>query len=168
MKYCLNCSRVYEDDTLNFCLDDGSALVLDSDNDAFPTVVRVGANGRSTVEKLLFIERQFAAAWLSNDPSAHKQYLADSWSQIGHSGEIVGKTELLENAFSRDVPLAALEQDEVRVRDLGDVAIVTGRTRVEFSTEGGTRQLTIRFTDVFSRGSGRWQCVASHNSRVES
>lgn len=168
MKHCLSCSRVYEDDTLNFCLDDGSALVVEADNDAFPTVVSTGTKGRNTVEELLFIERQFAAAWLSNDSSAHRQYLADSWSQIGDSGQIIGKTEFLENAFSRDVRIAVLEQDEVRIRDLGDVAIVTGRTRAEFNVEGAARQLTVRFTDVFSRGSGMWQCVASHNSRVES
>ena len=166
MKHCLNCSRVYEDDTLNFCLDDGSALV-EPDNDAVPTVVNFGLKGRRTVEDLLLIERQFAAAWLSNDPSAHRQYLAESWSQIGHSGEIIGKTEFLENAFSGARRIASLVQDEVRVRDLGDVAIVTGRTHAEFGVDGGTRQLTIRFTDVFSRESGVWQCIASHNSRVE-
>lgn len=167
MKQCLNCSRVYEDDTLNFCLDDGSALVFEPDNDAVPTVVGVGANRRDRVEELLFIERQFAAAWLSNEPSAHRQYLADNWSQIGNSGEIIGKTEFLENAFSTDVRITALEQDEVRVCDLGDAAIVTGRTRAEFRVGGGTRQLIVRFTDVFSREAGVWKCIASHNSRVE-
>lgn len=168
MKHCLKCRRVYEDDTLNFCLDDGSALVFGPDNDAIPTAVIAGTNHSDTVEELLFIERQFAAAWLSNDPSAHDQYLADSWSQIGPSGEITGKAELLENAFSGDVRIASLDQDEVRVRDHGVFAIVTGRTRALFDADGISRELIVRFTDVFSHDSGMWQCVASHNSRVDS
>jgi ketosteroid isomerase-like protein len=168
MKRCLNCNRVYEDDTLNFCLDDGAALVFGPNNDAIPTVVIAGSTGRGTVEELLFIERQFAAAWLANDPSAHRQYLANSWSQIGASGEIIGKTEFLENAFSGDVRLVSLEQDEVRVRDHGTFAIVTGRTHAAFSVENESRQLTIRFTDVFCFSEGQWQCVASHNSGVGS
>lgn len=168
MRHCLNCRRVYEDDTLNFCLDDGSALVLGPDNDAIPTAVIADGDGRKTVEELLFIERQFAAAWLSNDPSAHHQYLADSWSQIGHSGEITGKAEFLETAFSSDTHIASLEQDEVRVRDLGTAAIVTGRTYCVFNLDGGRRAITVRFTDVFCFSEGRWRCVASHNSLVQS
>jgi len=168
MKHCLNCSRVYEDDTLNFCLDDGSALLFEPDNDNVLTVVTSGAGGRGTVEELLFIEKQFAAGWLANDPSAHRQYLADTWSQIGPSGEITGKAELLESAFLNDVRLVSLEQDEVRVRDHSTFAIVTGRTRAVISVDGESRQQTIRFTDVFCLSEGQWQCVASHNSRVGS
>ena len=168
MKHCVNCSRVYEDDTLNFCLDDGSALVLGPDNDGEPTLVAVASRVRSTVEELLFIERQFAAAWLSSDPSAHRQYLAESWSQIGPSGEITGKSELIEKAFSADVRMIELEQDEVRVRDHGNFAVVTGRTRAVFSVDDRSREQTVRFTDVFSCDTGKWMCVASHTSRVGS
>src|SRR5689334_17955340 len=38
MKICPNCRRTYDDDGLNFCLDDGSVLTLASP-DAEPTVV---------------------------------------------------------------------------------------------------------------------------------
>lgn len=44
MKQCPECSRLYDDETLNFCLDDGSRLVFASADEALTAVMPVSAD----------------------------------------------------------------------------------------------------------------------------
>src|SRR6476659_5693726 len=43
MKQCPKCSRVYADETLNFCLDDGEWLLADDDSADAPTAIISGS-----------------------------------------------------------------------------------------------------------------------------
>jgi hypothetical protein len=43
MKQCPQCHRLYEDDSLRFCLDDGTPLVRQSQSEKPPTTVRINA-----------------------------------------------------------------------------------------------------------------------------
>jgi ketosteroid isomerase-like protein len=56
--------------------------------------------------------------------------------------------------------------DDLRVRFVGGVAIVTGRTRASGSYRGQSGTATLRFTDLFTRLDGRWQIVVSHGTTV--
>ena len=76
---------------------------------------------------------------------------------------------LLENEIDWDSiqdRIDAMVIDEVKVRTLDDVAIVTGRTRATGSYQGKSVTATLRFTDVFAVRDGRWVVVASHASSV--
>ncbi len=53
--------------------------------------------------------------------------------------------------------------DEVNVRLLGNVAVVTGRT-VAAGSDGTT--VALRFTDVIAKRGGKWQIVASQGTRI--
>jgi hypothetical protein len=48
-----------------------------------------------------------------------------------------------------------------------DTDVVTGRTHGVGEAGGAGYDVVIRFTDVFVRGDGRWQAVASHASVVQ-
>jgi ketosteroid isomerase-like protein len=50
----------------------------------------------------------------------------------------------------------------------GEVAVVTGKNTIKGTWEDIERDISgpYRFTDVFVRRDGRWQCVASQASRI--
>lgn len=119
-----------------------------------------------TVAELKKIEDQLIASWVFGDPSFHEEILADDWKVIDPSGHVMTKAEMLAVSFVGERDISFSEIDEVDVREYGDLAIVTGRTRVRGSIAGQDVDITLRFTDVFSRTSGRWQCHASQGTFV--
>jgi hypothetical protein len=64
---------------------------------------------------------------------------------------------------SQDRPIKAMTIDEVSVRLLGNVAVVTCRT-MAVGSDGAAVKL--RFTDVVAERAGQWQVAASHGTRI--
>jgi uncharacterized protein (TIGR02246 family) len=113
------------------------------------------------------LEHRLAAAWVKGDRPFIEGLLADDWSVTDGAGRVLTKPQLLDETFgSADRRIEAMVIDDVRVRFVGDVAIVTGRTRATGSYRGQSGTAMLRFTDVFTRRDGRWQIVASHGSTV--
>jgi ketosteroid isomerase-like protein len=121
----------------------------------------------TTTDELTRIEHQLVAAWVAGDHTFHERILGDDWSVIDPSGRILSKAEVLKEAFTGERCITDGEIDQIKVRDFGDWAVVTGRTRMSGSYQGEEMKVTLRFTDVFSRASGEWQCVASQGTMAE-
>lgn len=117
-----------------------------------------------TAEKLTEIEHRLAAAFVAGDSAIHAEVLSEDWSVIDPSGRIITKTEVLKESFTGEPAITECKIDQINIRDFGEWAIVTGRTRVTGTSEGDEFKVTLRFTDVFSRTSGEWQCVASQGT----
>jgi len=64
--------------------------------------------------------------------------------------------------IARPCPMANLECGDVRVRLLGDAAIIHARTA--YLKPGGEPGAG-RYTDVYMRRDGRWLCVSAHVTR---
>ena len=124
-----------------------------------------GNSGRldetDVAEHLSSIEERMAAAWVAGDRSLHERVLADDWSVIDATGRVLNKAEMLEEAFSGDREITSGQIDEISVRQFGDMAVVTGRTRVAGRFRGQDINVMLRFTDVFACRGGDWQVVAS-------
>lgn len=117
-----------------------------------------------TVAVLTEIEQGLAAGWVAQDPSFHAKTLSDDWCVIDPAGRVLGKAEVLSESFSGKNEILKGEVDEIRVRDFGDWAIVTGRTMGAIRNEGSDLEFKLRFTDVFRLVSGEWRCVASQGT----
>jgi ketosteroid isomerase-like protein len=116
---------------------------------------------------IVALEHRLAAAWVKGDRPFIEGLLADDWSVTDGAGRVLTKPQVLDETFgSADRRIEAMAIDDVRVRFVGDVAIVTGRTRAAGRYRGQSGIATLRFTDVFTRRDGRWQIVASHGSTV--
>jgi ketosteroid isomerase-like protein len=59
-------------------------------------------------------------------------------------------------------PISNLEAEDVRIRILGDLAIIHARTT--YRKPGGEAGAG-RYTDVWARRQGRWLCVSAHVAR---
>lgn len=118
------------------------------------------------VSELTLIEEKLAAAWVSGDHTYHEQILADDWSVIDPTGRILTKAEVLREAFTGERVITDGKIDQINVRDFGDWAVVTGRTRMSGRYQGEAMNVTLRFTDVFVRKDREWECAASQGTFV--
>jgi ketosteroid isomerase-like protein len=119
-----------------------------------------------TATELRLIEEQLAASWVAGDHKYHERVLADEWSVIDPTGNILTKSDVLREAFSGDRKITSGKIDQVNVRDFGDWAIVTGRTQMAGTYMGQKMDVKLRFTDVFVRRDGEWKCVASQGTFI--
>jgi len=76
-------------------------------------------------------------------------------------GSLVDKNQFLEQT-ARPVTISGLSVHEVRVRILGDIAIIHART--SYTTADG-EQRNGRYTDVWARRDGKWLAVSAHVTR---
>lgn len=119
-----------------------------------------------TITELTRIEEQLAAAWVNGDQEFIERILSDDWSVIDPTGRILTKAEVLQEAFTGERTITEGKIDQVNVRDFGEWAIVTGRTRMSGSYQGEQMTVVLRFTDVFVRASGEWKCIASQGTFI--
>lgn len=119
-----------------------------------------------TITELTRIEEQLAAAWVNGDQEFIERILSDDWSVIDPTGRILTKAEVLQEAFTGERTITEGKIDQVNVRDFGEWAIVTGRTRMSGSYQGEQMTVVLRFTDVFVRTSGEWKCIASQGTFI--
>ena len=118
------------------------------------------------ISELTRIEERLAAAWVAGDHAFIDAVLSDDWSVIDPTGRILTKAEVLKEAFTGERTITEGKIDQVKVREFGDWAVVTGRTRMSGSYQGEELTVALRFTDVFVRSSGEWQCVSSQGTFI--
>ncbi len=89
------------------------------------------------------------------------EILADVFLCSNTDGSLVDKRQFLEHT-ARPTTIAGLSAEDVRVRVLGDVAVIHARTR--YRTANG-EQGNGRYTDVWARRDGSWLAVSAHVTR---
>jgi ketosteroid isomerase-like protein len=131
------------------------------------TIALGAAQSADDTAAIVDLEHRLAAAWVRGDRPFIEGVLADDWSVTDGAGRVLTRPQVLDETFgSADRRIESMAIDDVRVRFVGGVAIVTGRTRATGSYRGQSGTTTLRFTDVFTRRDGRWQIVVSHGSTV--
>ena len=115
----------------------------------------------SYVSEVLDLNREYIDAVKRSDVWWFNEKLTDDFRCSLPDGTILTRERFLERA-ARPLDVSQLEVHDVEVRILGDTAIVHARTT--FSTSDG-RAGSGRYTDVWSRHSGRWLAAAAHFTR---
>ena len=83
-------------------------------------------------------------------------------------GAVTNKAKEIADITTGTFRLTSYKFDDLKVHIYGDVAVVTGRNTIKGVWDDIKRrhQCPYRFTDVFVKLNGRWQCVASQSSRM--
>lgn len=124
---------------------------------------------REIVRTLEGLEREWFQVYETHDLSALQQLIADDFVATLSDGAMRDKREHIA-AYPADFEaLDSVTSSELRVRVFGrDVAVATGlytaMQRGKKGPEGVTRH---RYTDTWLLRQGSWQCVATHENRVE-
>jgi ketosteroid isomerase-like protein len=87
--------------------------------------------------------------------------LADDFLCSNPEGSLIDKKQFLAQT-ARPVTISGLTAEDVKVRIIGDVAIIHART--SYATADG-EQRNGRCTDVWARRNGQWLAVSAHVTR---
>ena len=98
----------------------------------------------------------------TGDVERFRQLLADDFQCSTPAGELLNKAQFLERAAAPPT-LARLAGEDVRIRILGDVAIIHAAT--VFTTVTG-QEGRGRYTDDWQKRDGTWVCVSAHVTRL--
>ena len=119
-----------------------------------------------TAQKLMDIEQRLAKSILNSDFETYSTILAPEWTTIDLTGHILTKSQVLQEFAAKDRQIEEAKIDEVKVKDFGDFAVVTGRSTFKGKYRGQAVTVVLRFTDVFVRRDGRWLVVASQGTQI--
>jgi ketosteroid isomerase-like protein len=116
---------------------------------------------RSDLDALLALNDDYIRSVQIGDVRRFGEILADDFLCSNPDGSLVDKAGFLAQT-ARPVTVRGLSAEDVKVRVLGDIAIIHARTR--YTTAEGERR-NGRYTDVWARRDGRWLAVSAHVTR---
>ena len=118
----------------------------------------MAANDLQTLEQL---NRDYISSVQSSDVRRFDEILAEDFLCSNPDGSLVDRAGFLVQT-ARPVTISNLEARDVKIRIMGDVAIIHARTTY---TMPDGRAVSGRYTDVWARRQGRWLAVSTHVTR---
>jgi ketosteroid isomerase-like protein len=118
------------------------------------------------VHELTRVEEAWNAAMVRSDPSALKALLAEEYTSTDFLGVLRNREQDLADLKSGAYKTESATLTELKVRAYGEVAVVTGVNTLKGTENGKPLDGRHRFTDVFVKRDGRWQCVATQGTRI--
>ncbi len=115
---------------------------------------------------LLQLERDWSEAFVRNDAAALDRILADEF-QANYASLVANKKQILAVVKSGSAKTQSSVTSEMKALVLGDTAVVHGLTTEKSSIAGRDMSGRYRFTDVFVKRDGRWQCVTGYSAKVQ-
>lgn len=119
------------------------------------------AGDREDLDALTALNRDYIRSVQEGDVRRFDEILADDFVCSNPDGALVDRRQFLEQT-ARPVTIRGLDIEDVRIRILGDVALIHARTR--YRTAAGEERQG-RYTDVWARRNGRWLAVSAHVTR---
>ena len=117
---------------------------------------------RTDLEVLEQLNRDYITSVQTSDVRRFDEILADDFLCSNPDGSLVDRAGFLAQT-ARPVTISGLVAEDVRIRIMGDVAIIHGRT--SYTTPDG-RAASGRYTDVWARRHNRWLAVSAHVTRA--
>ena len=123
--------------------------------------MNIDTTAGSDLDVLTALNRDYIHSVQHGDVRRFEEILADDFLCSNPDGSLVDKNQFLAQT-ARPVTITGLKAQDVRVRILGDVAIIHARTSYT-TVDGGQRYG--RYTDVWARRNGNWRAVSAHVTR---
>ena len=120
-----------------------------------------------TEKAIAALEEQWLQSQKTNNPDLIAPALADKFVSTSSEGKVFSKAESLAN--SKATKYSNAEYGDLKVTVFGDTAIATGYEKLKGTDASGKPlDLNERWTDTWVKmPSGKWQCVASHQSLIK-
>jgi ketosteroid isomerase-like protein len=115
----------------------------------------------SDLDMLLDLNRDYIRSVQGSDVARFDEILAAEFFCSNPDGSLVDRAGFLKQT-AVPVKISNLEASDVKVRIIGDVAIIHART--SYALPDG-RAGSGRYTDVWARQNGRWLAVSAHVTR---
>ena len=112
-------------------------------------------------DELTILNRDYVASVQNSDVKRFDEILAQDFYCSNPDKSLVDRAGFLTQTAG-PVTIRNLVADDVKIRVMGDFAIIHGRT--SYTTPDG-KQASGRYTDCWARQSGKWLAVSAHVSR---
>ena len=119
--------------------------------------MQTNANAQRDLDTLTALNRDFTESVQKGDVKRFKEILADDFMISNPDGSLLDKAEFLK-LTAQPVTISGLVAEDVRIRLLGDFAIIHARFNSRFA-DG--KQRRGRYTDNYARRDGKWVAVAA-------
>ncbi len=120
----------------------------------------------SVEQELIKFEQDWAKALVKSDLAFLDRILADDYISTDSEGTVGTKTQEIATMKSGDYVLISTVLDNFKVHVYGDAAVYFGRSTDKAQFKGKDISGQYQWTDTWVKRDGRWQCVASHGSRI--
>jgi ketosteroid isomerase-like protein len=111
--------------------------------------------------------KKYREALLQRDAAALEQIWADDYTFTNGAGEMVSKAQRLANLKSGATSLDSISQEEeMKVRVHGNVAVATGRVTIKGQYSGKQASGQYQSINVWVKGPAGWQLVANQLTPV--
>jgi ketosteroid isomerase-like protein len=113
-----------------------------------------------------------ADAWdkaiVRKDRAAVEANMADDFRSIDGAGTVETKSVFVNGLMDTRLTIDPYTVEDFDVRLLGDVALLSGRTRMTGKFDGKPFTSHYRYIDIYARRNGRWQIVSVQITRLAS
>ena len=120
--------------------------------------MQTNANAQRDLDTLTALNRDYTASVQKGDVKRFEEILADDFMCSNPDGSLLDKAEFLK-LTAQPVTISGLVVEDVRIRLLGDFAIIHGRFN---SRSADGKQRRGRYTDNWARRGGTWVAVSAH------
>ena len=107
-------------------------------------------------------------AIVRKDRAAIEHNMAEDFRQIDGSGNVESKSSFVNDLVSPDLQIDPYTVEDFDVRIYGDVALLSGRTRMTGLYKGKQFTSHYRYIDIYVRRGGEWKIVSVQISRIPS
>ena len=144
-------------------------LLLPAFSVAFQQVGRSAGSstgGLTAEQQVAALHHAWCRAHQEYDVAWFERHIAETMVNTVDS-TVTGKLELVERVRRHATRFDRLTYDELKVQAYGNTAIATGIVFAKrTSSDGRALQGRARFTNVWIRRGGLWQCVAQHETEL--
>jgi ketosteroid isomerase-like protein len=117
--------------------------------------------GTADLETLQELNQGFIRSVRMSDVGWFDRNLSEDFLNSNADGTLVDRAAFLRQ-IAPPCPVSNFDVEDVRIRMLGDTAIIHGRTTY---TKPNGQAAAGRYTDVWVRQGGRWVCVSGDVTR---
>jgi ketosteroid isomerase-like protein len=120
----------------------------------------------SSEASLLDAAERLAEAERQGDVRALEDLMASDYAGYDPVGRPQDRAGVLRAYAEGGVRVTTLRQEALRARVIGAIGLVTGVSALQGSQRDEPFKFTLRFLDVYAWRDGRWQLIASQDTRL--
>lgn len=123
-------------------------------------------NQAQLIAKLTEQADRWDKAIVRKDRAAIEANMAEDFRQIDGAGNVETKKSFVDDLVSPDLEIDPYAVEDFDVRVYGDVALLSGRTRMTGRYQGKPFTSHYRYIDIYVRGGGEWKIVSVQISKI--
>ena len=126
-----------------------------------------GATASGEDEQALFqLEQQWNAAGPTKDTAVVEKFLANEFVS-NFDGRTQNKKQFLAEMKANAAKIESAANSDMRAMVFGTTAVVDGLYTEKSTTSGKDTSQRVRYTEVYVKRDGRWQCVTQYMTKVQ-